>query len=276
MLENTDASEETKALAMTRALSVLAEEMRRGTPPVDFSNRIFSILYETTGASDPFAEVKRLSNRAAMSLLPRAWEEVRMSEEDQRLRKAALIAVAGNELDVSTGSHTFSLDNLWNSIETTLKRGFQMDDSDLLSKAVSDPTSIFMVGDNAGEIVLDIPMIRLIRQTGVHVYYVVRGGAIANDATIQDADEVGLQREVDAITTTGKRAFGVSLGDLPSEAKELLAQSSMIIAKGQSNYESLNWAEADIPVYFLFKVKCAPIGRTISMPVGSNVLMLKK
>jgi len=276
VLENTDADEKTKTIAMTKALSALAEEMRKGTAPVDFSNRIFSMLYETTGTLDPFADVKRLSNKVAMSLLPRAWEEVRTSEEDERLRKAALIAIAGNELDVSTGSHTFSLDNLWGRIEATLQQGLQIDHSGLLSGPLSDPTSIFMVGDNAGEIVLDIPLIRVIRQTGARVYYVVRGGPIANDATIKDVAEVGLQREVDAVATTGKRAFGLSLNDLPSEAKELLAESSIVIAKGQSNYESLNWAEVGVPVCFLFKVKCAPIGRTISMPVGSNVLMLKE
>jgi len=275
-LENTDADEQTKTIAMTKALSALAEEMRRGNAPVDFSNRIFSMLYETTGNPDPFAKVKRLSNEVAMSLLPRAWDKVRTSEEDGKLRKAALIAVAGNELDVSTGSHTFSLDNLWDRIEATLQQGFQIDHSGPLSGSLGDPASIFMVGDNAGEIVLDIPLIRVIRQTGARVHYIVRGGAIANDATIEDVKQVGLQREVDAVATTGRRAFGISLDDLPPDARELLAESSMILAKGQSNYESLNWTKVDVPVCFLFKVKCAPIGRSVSMPVGSNVLMLKK
>lgn len=275
VIESTSASDETKMLAMTKALAALADEMQRGTAPVDFSNRIFSILHETTGVSDPFAEVKRRSNEAAMSLLPKAWKVVTTSGKDDRLRKAALIAVAGNELDVSTGSHVFSLDNLWGRVEATLAQGFQIDHTGLLTRALDNGATVFMVGDNAGEIVLDIPLIRVMRETGARVYYAVRGGPIANDATMQDVAETGLQEEVDAVTTTGKRAFGISLESLPQDAKRLLGDSDLIVSKGQSNYESLNWAETEVPVYFLFKVKCAPIGRTISMAVGSNIMMLK-
>jgi len=275
VLENTKADEETKMRALVEALRVLADEMSKGTAPVDFSNRIFPILHEITKTPDPFIEVKRASNKAALSLLPNALREVESRPEGERLRTAALISVAGNELDVSTGSHVFSLDGLWGRVTETVDRGFAVDHSSLFSDEFGRCRSVLMIGDNAGEIALDIPLIRVMRSFGKRVYYLVRGGPVANDATMNDAKQVGLGEEVDAISTTGRSAFGVDLEELPADSGRLLQDSDVILSKGQSNYESLNWSKTDRPVYFLFKVKCRPISTTISKPVGSSVFMKK-
>jgi len=275
VIENTSASDGTKMIAMTRAVRALAEEMEKGTAPVDFSNRIFSILHETTGTADPFAKIKKASNRAALSLLPRAWLAVQSKRGNARLRTSVLISVAGNELDVSTGSHSFSLERLWNRISETVDGGLKIDHSRLLSDELRKAHSVFMIGDNAGEIVLDVPLIRVIKERGVKVHYVVRGGAIANDATAEDIAQTGLIEEVDSVATTGRKAFGIALDDLPEDTARFLSESDMIVSKGQSNYESLNWSPTSVPVYFLFKVKCRPIGATISMPVGSSILVRK-
>jgi hypothetical protein len=275
VIENTNASDRTKMIAMTRAMRALAEEIENGAAPVDFSNRIFSILYKTTGTADPFVKIKKASNRAALSLLPKAWRAVQSKRGVSRLRTAALVSAAGNELDVSTGSHNFSLERLWDRVSATVGRGFEIDHSRLLSDELRKARSVFMIGDNAGEIVLDIPLIRVIKERGVKVYYIVRGGPIANDATVEDVTETGLRKEVDSIATTGKKAFGMALDGSPKDTARLLSESDIIVSKGQSNYESLNWSPTSIPVYFLFKVKCRPIGATISMPVGASVLIRK-
>jgi uncharacterized protein with ATP-grasp and redox domains len=275
VIENTNASDRTKMAAMTRAIRALAQEIGDGAAPVDFSNRIFSILYKTTGTVDPFAKIKKASNRAALSLLPKAWRTVQSKRGVSRLRAAALVSVAGNELDVSTGSHNFSLERLWPRVSETVDRGFGIDHSRLFSGELRKARSVFMVGDNAGEIVLDIPLIRVIKERGVKVSYIVRGGPIANDATLGDVAEIGLRKEVDSIATTGRKAFGIALDAPPKDTARLLSESDIIVSKGQSNYESLNWSPTDIPVYFLFKVKCRPIAATIAMSVGSSVLIRK-
>ncbi|HYA21975.1 MAG TPA: ARMT1-like domain-containing protein, partial [Thermoproteota archaeon] len=266
VVENTGASDRTRMIAMTRAIRILAQEMERGTAPVDFSNKIFSMLCSTTKTADPFAEIKRASNEVALSLLPKAWRAVQSKRGISKLRTAALISAAGNELDISTGSYNFSLEGLWQRVLDTVDTGFGVDHSHLLSDDLPKTSSVLMIGDNAGEIVLDVPLIRVIKEKGVKVHYVVRGGPIANDATLEDAAEIGLRNEVDSIVTTGRKAFGIALDDSPKDTTRLLSESSMIISKGQSNYESLNWSPTKTPVYFLFKVKCRPIGATISMP----------
>ena len=273
VVESTGASDRTKIVAMTKAMRVLAQEMERGTAPVDFSNRIFSILYRTTKTADPFRRIKKASNKAALSLLPKAWHTVQSKRGLSRLKVAALISAAGNELDISTGSYDFSLEGLWHRVLGTVDTGFGVDHTHLLSDELRRAHSVLMIGDNAGEIALDIPLIRVIKEKGVKVYYVVRGGPIANDATLEDAVETGLKNEVDSITTTGRKAFGIALDDSPRDTVRLLSESDMIISKGQSNFESLNWSPTRKPVYFLFKVKCRPIGATISMPIGSSVLI---
>ena len=99
--------------------------------------------------------------------------------------------------------------------------------------------------------------------------YVVRGGAILNDAAIEDAFAAGVEH-VAEIKTTGYRGLGVIFKHSSPQFKALGVDSPVIIAKGMANYETLS--DQGSRLFFLLQVKCDPIGRDIGLKTGSLVV----
>ena len=83
------------------------------------------------------------------------------------------------------------------------------------------------------------------------------------------AAEMDLMQLVEVIEN-GSDAPGTILSDCSKDFRKRFAKADMIIAKGQSNFETLSDAEADI--FFLFKVKCPVIAAHVGLPVGTHVL----
>ena len=109
--------------------------------------------------------------------------------------------------------------------------------------------------DNCGEIVIDKLFIKQIKKKFPHLQMtaIVRGEDIINDATIQDAREVGLTEVVTCIGN-GNAAPGTIVAQLSEQAKEILYSADIIISKGQGNFESL-YGE-NLNPYYLFMCKC--------------------
>lgn len=109
--------------------------------------------------------------------------------------------------------------------------------------------------DNCGEIVLDKLFIRHIRENfpQLQITAIVRGEPVINDATLEDAREIGLTEIVPCIGN-GNAAPGTVIKRLSQEAKEMLSAADIIISKGQGNFESL-YGEGFNP-YYLFLCKC--------------------
>jgi uncharacterized protein with ATP-grasp and redox domains len=90
-----------------------------------------------------------------------------------------------------------------------------------------------------------------------------------NDALRADAMAAGLDGLV-AVMDTGSDGAGIVLESCSPEFQERFAHTSLILAKGQANFESLDGCGQDI--YFIFKVKCPVVARHIDQPVGRLVL----
>lgn len=98
-------------------------------------------------------------------------------------------------------------------------------------------------------------MIRHIKEEfpGLRITAIVRGEDVINDATLEDAREVGLTDLVLCIGN-GNAAPGTVIKRLSREAKEALYSADVIISKGQGNFESL-YGEGLTP-WYLFLCKC--------------------
>ncbi len=109
--------------------------------------------------------------------------------------------------------------------------------------------------DNCGEIVLDKLFIKCLKENFPHleITVILRGEDVINDATLTDAEQVGLTRIVPCIGN-GNGAPGTILEDLSPLARQTLQNADLIISKGQGNFESL-YGEGLNP-YFLFLCKC--------------------
>jgi uncharacterized protein with ATP-grasp and redox domains len=101
------------------------------------------------------------------------------------------------------------------------------------------------------------------------ITFVVRGEPVLNDATLEDARFVGLDRLV-PVVDNGNDAPGTVLSEVRPEVRALFDAADVIIAKGQGNFETLNDAPGNI--YFLFQVKCPVIGESADAEVGKYML----
>jgi len=130
------------------------------------------------------------------------------------------------------------------------------------------------LGDNAGEVHFDRILVRILKELKKKIYFVVKGGPISNDATIDDARDAQIDKYATVITT-GKALLGIDFDNISDELRDLFDSVDLIISKGQANFETLTYFKDRIkkPVVFLLRAKCDPISRHLNVPKGSNLVI---
>lgn len=233
------------------------------SPPI-LARNMYSLVRTLTGIHDPYADIKAFYNRKALEMYPYLKKIIRSSKDpvDTALR----IAVAGNIIDF--GSGTKESIKVENTVQTALDAAFSIDHVDRLREKIKTATSILYLGDNAGEIVFD----RLfIEELGAHkVIFAARATPIINDATMEDARQVGLT-DVCRVVSSGSEAPGTPLELCTDEFCDIYYSADLVISKGQGNFETLT--DPKRSVFFLMMVKCAVISREVGVPVGSFIAM---
>lgn len=247
--------------------SVLAElsGMDFNVPPPVTAQKIYRIISKTPGLGDPYASKKQQYNRFARELL--AGIQKRTATEQDVFSSKVILAIAANIIDFGKNSELSESDVL-RSFEKAV--GVSIDSVALrnLRQELQEAESVLFLCDNAGEIVFDR---FLIEEMPCHkVISAVRGAPVINDATLEDAQAVGLTEMVKVIQN-GSDAPGTILKDCSPEFNTVFNQADVIISKGQGNFETLS----DITnkrIFFLFQVKCPVIARNSGYPVGTFVL----
>ncbi|UCE10143.1 MAG: DUF89 family protein [Candidatus Thorarchaeota archaeon] len=266
--------ENTRLEVTTVMLQFLADNFNDESVPSHIGTDRDLIVQEMTG-KDPYAELKQISNQMALSILPELKALVdEAPNEDDRFRRAALIAAAANAIEFDVSGREFSLDDLraiLESVESDLVID-QVSEFMNLCRSVDEVTYLM---DNSGEIVLDMILIGELRRIGPRVVAVVKGGPVLNDATMIDAEEVGLMECADEVRHTGASAIGVNLERVSGEFKELFQKSQLIVAKGMGNYESLTELEPTAPVVHILRTKCSPVADHIGVARDKNVILIR-
>ena len=238
---------------------------------------IYEAVRNVTGKADPYKEIKERSNKMALNLYPVLKEKIEKSSDS--LLQAIELAIAGNIIDYGLKT----IPNIDKEIEKALS-GISSKESasrkalfhyDSFKENLSKVDKVLYLGDNTGEIVFDKILIEVLTREPYNkqVTYVVRSNPIINDALVEDA----LLFEIDKIAhimTSGTNAPGTVLKTCSSEFLELFNNASMIISKGQGNFEALT--DEEKPIFFLFMVKCDVISQFLGLPLGEKVLMSKK
>lgn len=234
------------------------------TPP-QVGQIIHRLIKELTGNGDPYQQVKRQYNELALKMLPDLRERVRASEDP--ILSAVKLAIAGNIIDFGALSGNFDLNRI---VEETLCSDCALDGYERFRSALDRVARIVYLGDNTGEIVFDRMLIEtLLRYKPFEIVCVVRGMPIINDATMEDARYVGLDRLVRVISN-GSDAPATVLSECSAEMVAVYDAADMIIAKGQGNYESLSGEQG--PLFFLLKAKCPVVAGDLGCEVGDIVL----
>lgn len=250
-------------LFLREVLQWTSEMDLEGSPPV-LAQRIHGRLRELSGIDDPYRAAKETQNRMVLRLLPELKAQVEASPDPLGL--AVRLAIAGNVIDLGTHAVIDERDlraSLHKAVHEPLSG-----DLGALRQEIERARDILYLADNAGELVLDYLLIEQLGPSRVTV--AVRGGPVLNDATRADARAVGLDVMVRVIDN-GSDAPGTVLEDCSGAFREALAGASLVLAKGQGNYETLGQGAGNL--FFLFKAKCPVIAEHAGVPLGSHVLV---
>jgi uncharacterized protein with ATP-grasp and redox domains len=240
-----------------------ASEADLNLSPVSFGRGIHRRVRELTGQADPYLSIKEESNRLALALLP-AWRERLQAKENPRVA-AVKLALAANVIDFGIKGD-LTAEQIPAALEASFA-GQLKGDVEAFFAAAESARDILFLADNAGELVFDRLLLELLPHHKITV--VVKGGPAINDALRADATVAGLDGWVEVIDT-GCDGAGIELESCSPEFQRRFASASLILAKGQANYESLDGCGQNI--FFLFKVKCPVVARHIGHAVGSLVL----
>lgn len=250
-----------------RVLSVLQRCLLSETP-VEVSEKIHDVFRELFGKIDPYEEVKEMSNKKALELYPHL-KKVLLSSED-RLLTGIQISIVGNIIDYGAKN---SLD-IQSQIDSLFAGNLDFRQSSYFhyenfKRDLSEAKNILYVLDNAGEIVFDLLFIEHCLKDK-RVSAVVRSRPVLNDATMKDVRTCRLDK-VMKVFPSGSCAPGTMLKQCTDEFRKHYAKADLIISKGQGNFESLEDKSKNI--YYLLKVKCPLIAKSIGAELGSQVLM---
>jgi len=205
---------------------------------------------------DPFEKIKKEFNAIALSLYPGLRDRVKASPDP--LWTASRLAIAGNIIDFGI----FTSIDIEKSIEQSLRAKIAVDDYTSFREDLMATDEILYLLDNAGEIVFDKLMIEELREAGKHVTAVVKGSAVLNDVTRDDAVQVGLDA-VCEIIDNGSDAIGTILPWTSPVFRERFEKADLIISKGQGNFETLFATEKR--TYFLFQSKCDVVSQELGL-----------
>lgn len=229
------------------------------TPP-EMAERIHRLVRDRTGDPDPYRQAKQDATRQALALLPRLRDLVRASADP--LDTAVRIAIAGNIIDHGV-AESFALEA---TLERVLAQPYVRDGLAALRQALAGTETVLYLGDNAGETVFDRVLIEHLSRP---VTYVVKGAPIINDATREDAIAAGLDA-VAEIIDNGSQAPGTLLDRCSAAFRERFHRATLVIAKGQANYETLS--DSPAPIFFLLQAKCGVIAGDLGVKVGDILL----
>jgi damage-control phosphatase, subfamily I len=231
------------------------------------ASRIHRRACELLKNPDPFADLKKAGNQQAGDVCKKIRHEL------SEFREFVLASVIGNTFDYGVKGHKVE-ENFSVFFQREFARGLTIDDTDKIAPLCS---RVVYLSDNCGEIVLDRLLIEYLKSQGSHIVLAVKEAPILNDATLKDARDLGLDRQVDLLTTTGGGAeIGICMENIPDDLRHAISRCTIIIAKGMANFESLSEMDNLPPVAYLMAAKCRPVADEVGVPVGSKIAMLRR
>jgi uncharacterized protein with ATP-grasp and redox domains len=242
----------------------LGSEMDMNQCPPVMAQKIHRFIREMTGVEDPYLQVKNRFNKLALQMYPGLKKLIETSADP--LETAVRLAIAGNIIDFGVNSTVEQVD-----VERTIHQSLEapLDTQALwqFREATSKAEDVLYLGDNAGEIVFDRLLIE--RLPWEKITFVAKGGPVLNDATIEDAEIIGLTDFINVIDN-GSDAPGTILESCSEMFRRRFDESDLIIAKGQGNCESLSGV--DKKIFFMVRPKCKVLARHLDCEIGSLFL----
>jgi len=190
-----------------------------------------------------------------------------------RLYAGIKVAVEGNVIDFGINLDKKILINFSKVLENIKNTQLAIDDYKEFRESLDKATNVLYISDNAGELVFDRVFIKEIIKQNKNVVLSVKSGPIINDATKEDAIEVGLDNLV-KIIETGNNCIGINFENISDEFLKEFKKADLIICKGQGNFETLD--EIDANTFFILKAKCEKVARELGVNYLDVVLVKRR
>lgn len=263
-----DAPEEKKVEYMTRVLSELGE-MKDSHGPVLATRNIVKMQEELFGKKQDYSELKSKFNQFVMEKVPFLKSEI--EKADDSFKRAIQYGIVGNYIDFAVMEHVDE-----NKLEQLFLDAAQysLDDATYhsMKRDICSAKKIVYLLDNCGEIVIDKLIIEQIMHLNpnAQITAIVRGEEAMNDATMEDAKEVGLG-QVARVIGNGSDILGTCLKYISEEARTVIDEADVVLSKGQGNFETLLGYDKNI--YYIFLCKCEMIAEMFGVEKFSPMLV---
>jgi uncharacterized protein with ATP-grasp and redox domains len=258
--------------ALKGAAMIIGNELNNQINSAKLATKIHGEAYRIIGSTDPYEEMKRRSNEVAKTLLPHAKEIIVKSGNP--LRAAILCSIVGNVLDFGIESPVDDPEEIPHKFDALYGEGLGHDDTGKIEELLVKGKNVIFFADNCGEIVFDTLLLRELNKHNIDLTFVVRGQPILSDATMNDVEELGIDKMVDEVETTNAYAVGVNTDKVGSNLKKKMENADLIISKGMANWESFSDEEYK-PIAYLMRIKCDPVGRALNLKKGMNAAILQ-
>lgn len=253
---------------LRRVLRSIADGSERLTAP-EIGHELSLVLKQMFGIERDFTEDKHRFNQLVLSLEDQI--RTRILQDDDPLGLAVRCALVGNFIDFGpTGD--VSETKLLQLIDDAPRMQLDQRSLEELKDRICEAHTIAYLTDNCGEVVLDKLLIEQIMRCNpqAQIVAIVRGAPTSNDATMDDAFEVGLDKVVE-VFGNGSDLAGTSPALVNERTRKALSDSDLVIAKGLANYETLSGRGAN--TRFLFLCKCALYQDIFDVPLYTGLIV---
>jgi len=273
--------------ALAEALNMMRRMLSPAKVPTEVAAEIQRVIKRITGNRDPHRKWKDNEMKEA----ERLFKAVRPRYAND-MRSLLTLSALGNTpdffKDIKTVEEeimrpvTFTVDDLNKVAEflegarsTLLMSDPNMDNIMCFVPAVNlCVKKVMVLADNAGECFFDQPLVKELSQV-MRVSYVVKSGPVQNDLTEEDLLLSGLYEKMGATVIPSADTAGTDMSLVSESFRSEFASADLVLAKGMGNWETLSELPPSGKVLHLLQAKCPPVARSLGVPQGSYVAMLR-
>jgi uncharacterized protein with ATP-grasp and redox domains len=247
---------------MEEAMKILDNEFSYSQVSIVIATKINKVVREMTHNPDPYKAMKQREMTIARELYP----ELRYRYKDD-LRGCLKVAAAANVIDFFRET---------DSIKEDIRKpvNFALDDSERLEARLKEAGKVLYLADNAGELYLDLPLVKWMKQFA-EVIYVVKPSPVQDDLTLEDLSRSGLEGEFGKVISTGIASPGIVFSSVSAQFKREFESADLILSKGMGHYEALSELSPEGRFFYCLKAKCQPVADSLGVPINSYVAMLQ-
>ncbi len=252
---------ELREKAQRAAIKILLDNYGRDSVPAKISTIFHKKIREITGNDDPYKKQKEKEMENSRSCI-----EIARKNAGEDMYGAIRLSAIGNSIDYFrdfeevkkdlTGDFSFAVDDISKALP-------------IIDELASKRDTVLFLSDNAGEFFFDMPLISLMEERDIKVFYSIKSAPVQNDLSLSDFGKFGDLRKPANVLLSGNASVGFSLEEASDEFREVFRQSALIIAKGMGHYETLTEIKCGKPVLYLLKAKCAPVAGSLNVKEGS-------